>query len=135
MDLTTFLAGLGIGALIGWAGQLLYARKLGTDQRLGDQLAELKQSHQDYQIKVSEHFEQTSTLIEQLNDSYQAVNLHLTQGIEQLSTQDHRLTNIRSNESDLTLDPPDTDADSKPRDYADKPPGSVGTLSSHYSPQ
>ncbi len=131
MDLTTFFIGLVLGLALGWLAQMLYARKLGSDQQLSKQLQDLQQAHQNYQEQVSEHFEQTSSLIEQLNSSYQAVNLHLTQGMEQLASQDYKLTKLRANELDLSLDSQKLDED-KPRDYADKHPDQPGTLSSQY---
>lgn len=70
------------------AGFLLSQRKgsSGKAQRqLESHLTELQQQQQTYQTEVTEHFEETAKLLDQLTSSYRDVHNHLAQGAHLLA--------------------------------------------------
>lgn len=133
MDINSFLLGLLVGTVVGILLKFaLLKSKLSPQTRLADEIDHLKKSHQDYQSQVNRHFEQSAALIDQLNESQQAVNFHLTQGLENLVSHDYRIAMMRQAEHPQLNDDSPSEPPS-PRDYADKAPGTRSSLSAEYN--
>ncbi|MEL0028937.1 MAG: DUF1043 family protein [Perlucidibaca sp.] len=69
--------------LLGAAAGALYAKKQPSDHRvteLEELLHDLQGRHERYQRDVSEHFEQTAHLVNELTQRYRDVHEHLVQG-------------------------------------------------------
>lgn len=49
------------------------------------QLRAVEQELEDYRQQVTEHFKGTSQLVEQMNENYRAVYMHLAEGAQQLT--------------------------------------------------
>ena len=122
------------GAAIG----LLLARLTNPEQQkvrdLENKLQQAESSLKDYQQEVTEHFIQTSGLINNLTHSYKAVHEHMASSAMHLANPDisRQLVNagtgkLTDNSSDdaLSETPPEP-----PKDYAPKAPG--GILSEEY---
>lgn len=123
MEFSTLLLGAIIGALVGVLATWLALRN-SSQSELQKKYDSLKLSHETYQVQVSNHFQQTSELIESLNDRYQAVNLHIAKGIDELAKPDALIDQTRSYEGRLTSniesDETPEETPSAPRDYAEK---------------
>jgi len=89
---------------------------------LAHQLDDLKKEHQKYQYDVSEHFQETSEMLDTLNQQYEKVQLHIQSGAELLVKTDHvsidqigpepdQNDSTHSNSESEILDTP------KPKDY------------------
>lgn len=82
--ITTGIASLIIGAVIGAA----IAQRSGSSQRtqrqLETQLDDMKQQAESYQHEVTEHFNETAELLNQLTASYRDVHNHLAKGAQTL---------------------------------------------------
>ena len=78
------IGSLAVGIVIGIA----FTRRLGTDairiQQLEEKLESMSESHTEYRTNVSEHFNMTSELINQMTDSYKKVYEHLASGAQDL---------------------------------------------------
>lgn len=100
------------------------------------QLEDLKRQHQTYQISVTEHFNRTTELIDNLNQSYASIRDHLNQGADQLVAPEYRLESARAAGEDLQDLAPQPrkakDELDRPRDYATKTPKDIGMLSESF---
>ena len=78
------IGSLAVGIVIG----ITFTRRLGTDairvQQLEEKLESMSESHMEYRNNVSEHFNTTSELINQMTDSYKKVYGHLAIGAQDL---------------------------------------------------
>ena len=78
------IGSLAVGIVIG----ITFTRRLGTDairvQQLEEKLESMSESHMEYRNNVSEHFNMTSELINQMTDSYKKVYGHLAIGAQDL---------------------------------------------------
>lgn len=127
------IAALIIGSLLG----RMFLKKDGQDRSsLRRQLDEIKQQHQNYEVSVTEHFSQTTELIEQLSHNYAQIQDHLSLGAEKFINPEYRLESARTSQTSLEeLTPsakPSDDEASRPKDYAPKQPNQEGTLSETY---
>ena len=87
----SFAAGAGIGVFIA------YQMRAGKDcALLKQQLEELQQEHAEYKQGVGRHFVETSTLINNLTQSYKDVHQHLSNGAQTLCPEDVALELQRS---------------------------------------
>ncbi|MES9935908.1 MAG: DUF1043 family protein, partial [Sedimenticola sp.] len=87
----SFAAGAGIGVFIA------YQMRSGKDCKLlKQQLEELNQEYDDYKQGVGKHFVETSTLINNLTQSYKEVHQHLSKGAQTLCPEDVALELQRS---------------------------------------
>ena len=123
--LTFTLAGIIAGTFI---GIFFNQRKGNYSQRqaeLEKQVKDMQGQQQDYQEEVSNHFNQTAQLLNQLTDSYKDVHSHLAEGAQLLAGGE-----INTNIKTLGSEQPDSQSDEKnpispPLDYA----STSGTLS------
>ena len=83
--ITFTLAGTIAGLFIG----IFFAQRKGDfSQRQADlekQVLDMQQRQQSYQSEVSDHFQQTAQLLNQLTDSYKDVHTHLAKGAHLLA--------------------------------------------------
>ena len=82
------VACLAIGAVLG----LVYASRLGNSpsrvQELEARIRELKNEQDGYRANVSEHFNTTAELVQQMSDNYREVYRHLALGARDLCSPD-----------------------------------------------
>lgn len=113
--LTTLLAGLAVGVLIGRRSSAGVQKQLDAER----ELEEAKQQHQQYQSSVMEHFTDTAHLLNNLTHSYSEVHEHLARGASQLCEGETPIALPEHNPASQEL--PQELADiSPPLDYAPK---------------
>lgn len=132
--ITAGLAALIIGLIIGF----VVAQRTGASQQsrrqLESQLDELKKQAKDYQHEVTEHFNETAGLLNQLTDSYRDVHNHLAKGAQLLATDSTARNTLKM----LPIDNPsgvesDTSTVTPPLDYAPRArPDQPGILNEEY---
>lgn len=88
-EMETIIA-VGLGAIIiGIAIGLLIAQRTApsrqSQRELENHLTEMQQQQQNYQHEVTEHFAETSQLLDQLAGSYRDVHNHLAKGAQILA--------------------------------------------------
>ena len=127
------IGSLAVGIVIGIA----FTRRLGTDatriQQLEEKLESMSESHTEYRTNVSEHFNMTSELINQMTDSYKKVYEHLASGAQDLCS-DQVAEKLLPLQSDAMFENETVGANQNqievPKDYAIKTnPEQIGTLS------
>jgi uncharacterized membrane-anchored protein YhcB (DUF1043 family) len=79
--MTTAIAGIFVGFVLnqrkGTSGK--------AQRQLENHLSELQQQQQSYQTEVTEHFQETAKLLDQLTNSYRDVHNHLAEGAHLLA--------------------------------------------------
>ena len=130
------IGSLAVGIVIG----ITFTRRLGTDairvQQLEEKLESMSESHMEYRNNVSEHFNMTSELINQMTDSYKKVYGHLAIGAQDLCS-DQVAEKLLPLQPDAMFDD-ETDSSNQnqieaPKDYATKSnPNQVGALSEDF---
>ena len=83
--ITVGIATLIIGAVIGVVFAQRNGASLRTQRQLEAQLDELQQQSREYQHEVTEHFNETAELLNQLTASYRDVHNHLAKGAQTLA--------------------------------------------------
>lgn len=137
LDWITLIVIVTMALLAGAILSRLWSKAQGEDTNsLRRQLEDLKRQHQNYQVNVTEHFNRTTELIDNLNQSYASIRDHLNQGADQLVAPEYRLESARAGGEDLQDLAPqpskNADAFDMPRDYATKTPKDVGMLSESF---
>ena len=131
-ELSTLII-VGIFALIagGIAGVLIY-RGLHPEQQqnreLENRVQRTEQQMKEYQQEVSEHFAETSQLVNKLTQSYKDVHEHLASSALKLTNPDISRQLIDAGEGKL-LESTTAHAPVQPKDWAPKSPGEMGQLS------
>ena len=130
------IGSLAVGIVIG----ITFTRRLGTDairvQQLEEKLESMSESHMEYRNNVSEHFNTTSELINQMTDSYKKVYGHLAIGAQDLCS-DQVAEKLLPLQPDAMFED-ETDSSNQnqieaPKDYATKSnPNQVGALSEDF---
>ena len=130
------IGSLAVGIVIG----ITFTRRLGTDairvQQLEEKLESMSESHMEYRNSVSEHFNTTSELINQMTDSYKKVYGHLAIGAQDLCS-DQVAEKLLPLQPDAMFED-ETDSSNQnqieaPKDYATKSnPNQVGALSEDF---
>ena len=130
------IGSLAIGIVIGIA----FTRRLGADairiQHLEEKLESMSESHMEYRNNVSEHFNMTSELINQMTDSYKKVYGHLAIGAQDLCS-DQVAEKLLPLQPDAMFENEtvrnNRDQIEAPKDYATKSnPNQVGALSEDF---
>lgn len=122
---------------IGVAGGLLLARRLdntspGRVEELEKRIQELQRFHADYREHVSEHFNTTAELVQQMTDSYRDVYQHLARGAQDLCSEDVANRLLPSADNALFASN-EHEALEQPKDYAPKRSnGNSGALSENF---
>jgi len=103
---------------------------------------ELKTEIDQYKDSVANHFQQTATMINEMNDSYKSVVQHLAQGSQDLcdagtakDIESRLIPKIKSEEevvAPVEAKQSAIESFEPPRDYAPKKPDEAGTLSENY---
>jgi len=79
-----------VSGVVGIIAGLIVAQRAAPSRKsqhqLETQLAEMKQQQQEYQQGVSEHFNETAQLLNQLSSSYRDVHNHLAKGAQRLAS-------------------------------------------------
>ena len=130
---------LAVGIVIGTA----FTRQLGSQaarvKELEEKIERMIESHEEYRENVSQHFDVTSVLINQMTGKYKEVYEHLASGAQDLCSTEvaEKLLPIQSDavfEKETTSNEPvRIDA---PKDYATKSdPGQAGALSENFGLQ
>ena len=130
------IGSLTVGIVIGIA----FTRRLGTDaarvQQLEEKLESLSESHLEYRNNVSEHFNVTSGLINQMTNNYKKVYDHLAIGAQDLCSNQvaEKLLPLQSDA--IFENEPVSNSQNQidaPKDYATKSnPAQIGTLSENF---
>ena len=75
-----FLLGTALGCIVAW----LVLSRNGKTQQLQTELNELREHFTDYRDQVTQHFMQSSTLVQAMTESYRSVYEHLASGAQHL---------------------------------------------------
>ena len=130
------IGSLAVGIVIG----ITFTRRLGTDairvQQLEEKLESMSESHMEYRNNVSEHFNTTSELINQMTDSYKKVYGHLAIGAQDLCS-DQVAEKLLPLQPDAVFEDETVSSNQNqieaPKDYATKSnPNQVGALSEDF---
>ena len=130
------IGSLAVGIVIG----ITFTRRLGTDairvQQLEEKLESMSESHMEYRNNVSEHFNMTSELINQMTDSYKKVYGHLAIGAQDLCS-DQVAEKLLPLQPDAMFEDETVSSNQNqieaPKDYATKTnPNQVGALSEDF---
>ena len=130
------IGSLAVGIVIG----ITFTRRLGTDairvQQLEEKLESMSESHMEYRNNVSEHFNMTSELINQMTDSYKKVYGHLAIGAQDLCS-DQVAEKLLPLQPDAMFEDETVSSNQNqieaPKDYATKSnPSQVGALSEDF---
>ena len=119
---TVGIAMLIIGAIIGAAIVQRTGSSQQTQRQLETQLSDLQQQAQNYQHEVTEHFNETAELLNQLTSSYRDVHNHLAKGAQTLATDERARQTIKmlpADEETSSTEPTPTNI-TPPLDYAPK---------------
>lgn len=132
--IATLIAGLIIGAVT--------ARATSTErqhsQDMEKRLAKAEEQLIDYQHQVSEHFADTSQLVNKLTQSYQEVHEHLASSALKLANPEISRQLLEAGDGTLRpaelskLEEAEEDA-AAPLDWAPKAPGQTGQLSEEFN--
>lgn len=126
--LVSGIVGVIIGAVI--TRQLNPQRK--ENQRLEERLEKAENQLNEYQVQVTEHFTHTSSLVNNLTESYRDIHEYLSVSALKLSNMDisqpviiaDASSNLAKLAAGQTVEPP--------KDYAPKDDSAPGTLSEEY---
>lgn len=138
--------------LIGVVAGVFYAKQQKPDHRVQELetlLHDLQGRHERYQHSVSEHFEQTASLVNELTQRYRDVHEHLVQGAQALCDDPKRPREDNPAKAFASLGAsapaqapvysalPHASDDHElyafpPRDYATKSPSDKGTLDERF---
>ena len=94
-----------LGAVAGSAITYLVVARHGRTRKLQEELDQLKDRFTDYRDQVTQHFMQTSSLVQTMTESYRAVYEHLASGAQHLCDVDSktsRLHQAKKEEIDTT---------------------------------
>ena len=130
---------LAVGIVIGTA----FTRQLGSQaarvKELEEKIGRMIESHEEYRENVSQHFDVTSVLINQMTGKYKEVYEHLASGAQDLCSTEvaEKLLPIQS---DAVFEKETTSNErvqiDAPKDYATKSdPGQAGALSENFGLQ
>jgi uncharacterized membrane-anchored protein YhcB (DUF1043 family) len=134
---------LGIGGAIGF-----FAGRSGSTDNSAQkqQVDELKTEINKYKDSVADHFQQTATMVNEMNDSYRGVVQHLAKGSQDLcdagvakDIESRLIPNLAAPQENAVKEQSEAEqkpaAFEPPRDYAPKKPDEVGALSENYGIQ
>lgn len=141
IGLVALVVGAIVGYLVGRSGS-----DAGQRQSLSRQLDDAREELATYKQQVTDHFEKTADLVNQLTNTYKDVHQHLASGAQSLCV-DQKASQALKDSMQPRLEAPDetatapaeprpdakqTDHAEPPRDYAAKAADEEGTLSESY---
>lgn len=124
---------LALGLVVG----IVVARRMNgiTPSRVTEletRVQDLQRHHAQYREHVSEHFNTTAELVQQMTESYRDVYQHLASGAQDLCTEDVASKLLPAGEQPLFY-PSDDESLEPPKDYAPKKaPGQSGALAENF---
>jgi|SRR5690554_720899 len=122
--------GVAAGLLISRQGQFGGPNKV---SELEAQIEELRRSHSEYREQVSEHFNTSAELVQQMTESYRDVYQHLASGAQTLCSEDIASRLLPPSDPDLFPQKEDGEQLEPPKDYAPRPdPSQGGALSEEF---
>jgi uncharacterized membrane-anchored protein YhcB (DUF1043 family) len=80
----TSLIALALGVVLGIGLALLFMQNFGRAKKLQQEVDRLEQELTEYRSQVTDHFKQTSTLVQKMTESYRDVYQHLANSSQQL---------------------------------------------------
>lgn len=109
---------------IGVAAGLLIARRIdssnpGKVEELEARVAELQRFHDDYREHVSDHFNMTADLVQQMTESYRDVYQHLARGAQDLCN-DEIAAKLLPSADQINFSSEEDNTLEAPKDYAPK---------------
>lgn len=122
---------------IGLVAGLLIAKRINgsSPARLSEletRVQELQRHHAQYRENVSEHFNTTAELVQQMTESYRDVYQHLAGGAQELCTEDVASKLLPAGEQSMFYHADDESLE-PPKDYAPKKaPGQSGALAENF---
>ena len=132
--ITFSLAAIVFGLIAGYMIAQRTAPSRQSQHQLEDHLSKLQQQQEHYQHEVTEHFVETSDLLNQLTRSYHDVHNHLAKGAQLLAG-----ANASENLKALPSEPDEkpqyleeNSAIAPPLDYAPKAPNEPGMLNEQF---
>ena len=138
-SLTTLVIVAAVALFIGCLLGALLSRTLSPQEQksrtLETKLQEAEHQLKEYQQEVTEHFAETSKLVNNLTQSYRDVHEHLASDALKLANVDisRQLLGSANSDDKLLGDTSINEEDFQPpKDWAPKTPGSEGTLSEGY---
>ena len=107
------------------------------NREMENRLKNAEESLKDYQQEVSEHFAETSQLVNNLTQSYKEVHEHLANSALNLTNPDISRQLIDAGDGKLISNSAESPAEDEanteaPRDWAPKNPGETGQLSEEF---
>lgn len=122
--------GVAAGFLIARQGQQGGPVKV---SELETQIEDLQRSQSEYREQVSEHFNTSAELVQQMTESYRDVYQHLAAGAQALCTEEVASRLLPASDPDLFPDERSGDQLEPPKDYAPRrDPGQTGALSEEF---
>lgn len=122
--------GVAAGLLIARQGQMNSPVKV---SELETQIEGLQRTHAEYREQVSEHFNTSAELVQQMTESYRDVYQHLASGAQSLCTEDVASKLLPASDEDLFAETRSDDQLEPPKDYAPRrDPGQSGALSEEF---
>lgn len=88
------LLGFLLGTTLGIIAAYIAFSRNGKTRQLRAELNDLKERFTDYREQVTQHFMQTSSLVQEMTESYRAVYQHLASGAQYLCNVDTRTTRL-----------------------------------------
>ncbi len=132
----TGLITLAIGCVVGIVIAPLLHPQEKQNRDLEQRLQKTEDKMANYQQEVSEHFAQTSQLVNSLTQSYKDVHEYLANSALKLTTPDISRQLLEAGKGNLITGDPNKVLDEAnfepPRDWAPKEPGEKGMLSEEY---
>lgn len=131
--LTVGLAATIIGLIAGYLITQITSPSEQSQRQMESRLKDLQQQQENYQHEVSEHFEETAKLLNQMTDSYREVHKHLAKGAQLLAgdTASQSLKSLSDNSDSDTVELDENIM--PPLDYAPKKaPNAPGMLNEEF---
>ena len=91
-----FLLGTTLGCIVAW----LVLSRDGKTQQLQAELNELREQFTNYRDQVTQHFMQSSRLVQAMTESYRSVYEHLASGAQHLCNVDTRASQLHRTKSE-----------------------------------
>lgn len=131
--LITCLAAAVAGLVVGFIVNQRKGSSGKAQRQLENHLSELQQQQQSYQLEVTEHFQETAKLLDQLTSSYRDVHNHLAEGAHLLADEAVGESMPTLPDTSVINQPAEASVITPPLDYAPKStPHDTGMLNEEF---